>query len=339
MPRYPTHDQPRRNKNFILIFFIGLIVLLLTVSFAVTSQTSGKRLIPISILALIAGVLFEGKRVSEKWSTVFSLTLVSLILSMLAFLPGKREHHYQFEDHIALWPYWFIIIFSIGSVFTHGDKIKPRLTEGITLLQSIAVVSWVVDYGIFATGGYFAKTLMGVCLLFSLYSAFHAFTYTQLTKRGRLTLSIWSSIIMLLFAIDNIYRVYQNDQIENTADISHGAYIALQFFLLGVSAIYIVGNFLMLMRFLSGKGSFFNAEYFRGLRELTNEHVDRYSHHQVSVGYSLMAAVFATGIFSSNHYYQILPRHLAVWLIFVIFPIFFNIGDNIRDSRCQYYRK
>jgi hypothetical protein len=265
MPRYRTDDQQQLQKNVIRVFFICAIVLVLTISFTVTSQTSGQRLIPISILALIAGVLFEGKRVAEKWSSLFSITLVSLIVSMLAFLPGKREHHYQFEDHVALWPYWFIAVFSIALVISHYEKVKPRLTEGITLLQSVAVVYWVIDYGFFNTGGYFIKTLMGIGLLFSLYSAFHAFTYTQLTKSGRLTLSIWSSLIMLLFAIDNIYRVYQNEQIENAVDISQGAYIALQFFLLGVSAIYIVENFLMLMRFMPGDGSFFNAEYFSRL--------------------------------------------------------------------------
>ena len=65
----------------------------------------------------------------------------------------------------------------------------------------------------------------------------------------------------MLFAVDNIFRVYQNEQIEN-AEISHGLYIGLQYFLLGVSSIYIVQNFLMLFGFFPGKGTFFNDGIF-----------------------------------------------------------------------------
>lgn len=327
MRRHENERRQQRNKNIVLVFFISLIVLLLIISFTVASEESGKRLIPVSILALIAGVLFESRRVSQKWSVVFAVALGSLVFSMLAFLPFRGESDYQIATHIEVWPYWFIVIFSIISIATHGDKVVPRLTEGITLLQSIAVTYWVIDYGFINTNNYFLETLMVIGVLFSLYSVFHAFTYTTLTRGSRLTLSLWSSVIMVLFAIDNVYRVYQNEQVENTADISHGTYIALQFFLLGISAIYIIQNFLMLVGFLPGKGTFFNAEYLRDVRELKKEHIKRYSEHQVSIGYSLLCALFASAVFVLNYYYQILPRHLAIWTVFVIFPLFLSTFD------------
>lgn len=278
-------------------------------------------------MALIAGVLFEGRRVSQKWSTVFAITLGSLVFSMLAFLPGKGEHDYQISNHIELWPYWFIIIFSIFSIGMYGDKVIPRLTEGITLLQSIALTYWVIDYGFINSTGYFIKTVMGIGIILSLYSAFHAFTYTTLTNAGRLILSLWSSVVMVLFAIDNVYRIYQNELIENTAAISDGAYIALQFFLLGISAIYIIQNFLMLVGFLPGKGTFFNAQYFRDVRQLKNDHIDRYSDGQIAIGHSLLCSLFASAAFALNYYYQIFPRHLAIWTVFVVFPILVKIFD------------
>src|SRR5688500_5993347 len=160
MRRRENEPRQQLNKNIVLAFFIGLIVLLLTLVFVVGSQEAGKRLIPISIIALIAGVLFEGRRVSQKWSTVFWITLGSLVFSMLAFLPGRGEHDYEIGVHIELWPYYFIILFSIFSIATLGDKVVPRLTEGITLLQSIAVTYWVIDYGLINTPSYFIRALM-----------------------------------------------------------------------------------------------------------------------------------------------------------------------------------
>lgn len=319
------------SKPYIIV--IGLLLLALVVFVGFRMHTSNRRLIPISVLAIIAGVIFEGKRISDKWSTVLFTALGAFTFSFLAFLPSKREHNYNFENHIEMWPYWFIIIFALFSIAFHGDKIISKLTEGITLLQSIAVVYWVVDYGFINTNNWFLKSLMFIGLVFSLYSVFHAFSNAILSRTSRLTLSIWSSIIMMLFAFDNIYRVYQNEQIENTADVTHGFYIGIQFFLLGVSCIYIVQNIIMLMGFLPGKSTFFNAQYFRDLEELKNTHVKRYSDKQVSILHSSFCMFFTGIIFFLNYHYQILPRHVAIWAVFVIFPFVLMIYDYATSKR------
>jgi hypothetical protein len=134
---------------------------------------------------------------------------------------------------------------------------------------------------------------------------------------------------MMLFASDNIYRVYQNEQIENTADITHGLYIGLQFFLLGVSCIYIIQNFIMLMGFMPGRGTFFNKQYFRDIKELKKDHVKRYSDRQVKILHSFFCILFTGTIFLLNYHYQILPRHVAIWIVFVIFPFILDIYDYV----------
>ncbi len=313
------------QKNNPLVIFIGLLVLVLTVYVVYRINMSSRRLIPISVIAIIAGVLFEGKRLSDKWSTVFLTALGAFVISFVAFIPGRREHDYDFENHIAMYPYCFIILFALFSIVFHGDKVIPKLTEGITLLQSIAIIYWVIDYGFINTDSVVLKSIMIVGLLFSIYSIFHAFTHTVLSRTNRLTLSIWSSIIMVLFASDNIYRVYQNEQIENTADITQSFYIGLQFFLLGVSCIYIIQNFMMLIGFFPGRGSFFNAQYFRDLKQLKSDHINRYSATQVSILHSFVALIFTGTFFLLNYHYQIISRHLAIWIVFVIFPFILMI--------------
>jgi hypothetical protein len=317
-----TNSRRKSSKGFDLnpyLIVVGLLLLALTI-YGFRLQSSSKHLIPISVIALLAGVLFESKRLTEKWSTLLLSGFGSFIFSFFAFLPGKKEHIYNFEVHIAIWPYMFIFFFIFFSISFHGDKIIPKLTEGITLLQSIALIYWVVDYGFVDIDSLFLKSLMVVSLLFSLFSVFNAFTHTILSRTSRLTLSIWSSIIMLFFAAENIYRVYQNEQIENTADLTHGLYIGLQYFLLGISSIYIVHNFLMLSRFLPNKNRFFNSEYYRDIKKLKSDHIKRYSDRQVSILHSLFCFLFTSTIFFLNYYYQILPRHVAIWTVFVVFP-------------------
>jgi hypothetical protein len=328
-------DQSRRNNNIALIVGISLLSIILFLIFTSVSSQSGKTLIPISIVALIAGLLFEGKRLSEKWSTVFYITIGSLAFSFFAFVPGKHERHYNIEDHVAMWPYLFIFIFAILSVIAHGDKVVPKLTEGITLLQSIAVIYWVVDYDLFAIQSYFVRSLIIIGLIFSSYSLFHAFTYSTLTRTRRLALSLWSSVIMCLFAVDNILRVYQNEQIENTVEITHGLYVALQFFLLGVSSIYITQNLMMLWGYLPGKGTFFNSKYFADVRELNDQHIKRYSDDQVYIGHSIICSILSIALFAVNYYYAILPRHLAIWAVFAIVPLLMSTFQS-RTSESKY---
>jgi hypothetical protein len=323
---------PQRNVNLFLIF-VGVLTLALTTYVSFRLYESGRRLIPISVITIIAGVIFEGKRLSDKWSTVLLTALAAFIFSFFAFLPGKRERVYDFENHIEMWPYWFIILFAIFSIAFHGDKVIPKLTEGITLLQSIAVIYWVIDYGFIEINNTIVKSLMGIGLMLSIFSVFHAFTPAILSRTSRLTLSIWSSIVMMLFAADNIFRIYQNEQIENTADFSHALFIGLQFFLLGVSCIYIIQNFMMLMGFLPGKGTFFNAEYFRDLIELKRDHIERYSDRQVSFFHSLFCLVVVSALFYLNYNYQILPRNFAIWTVFIIFPFILNLFEIARHRK------
>lgn len=315
------------------VFLLGIILLMLSAGILYRLHISHKRLIPISILALMAGLFFESKRFTDSWKPIGLKALGAFVFSFLAFFPGKREHNYDFENHIQIWPYYFILIFILICIIVHGDKVIPKLTEGITLLQSIAVIYWVLDYGFMTIDNWFLKVVLLIGLLYSLYSLFHAFTHSELSRKSRLRLSIWSSIIMLLFAVDNIYRVYQNEQIENAEDIPYKAYIVLQYFLLGISSIYIVQNFLMISGFLPGKGTFFNKEYYRDIKRLKDDHVKRYSDKQVSILYSFFCVLFTGTIFVLNSYFQILPRNMAIWIVFVFFPYVLIVYDYATRSK------
>jgi hypothetical protein len=314
---------PKSTKGFTLKPYMvagGAILLMLTIYIVFRMHISESRLIPISVMALIAGVLIEGKRLSGKWHTVWLSALGSFVASFLAFIPSKGEHEYNFESHIEIWPYSFIFIFAMVSIIFHGEKIIPKLTEGTTLLQSIAVIYWVIDYGFITSENWLLRGLMMTGLLFSFYSLFHAVTRVSLSRTSRLTLSIWSSIIMMLFGFDNIYRVYQNEQIESAADFSQALYTGVQYFLLGISSIYILQTFLMLTGFMPGKQTFFNGQYFHDLKELKDTHVRRYSEKQIDSMHSLFCIIFTGTVYVLNYYYQMLPRHIAIWLVFVIFP-------------------
>ena len=306
--------------NINLLLTIGGILASIFFGYVIyRTYQSERTLISIMIIPLILGIIFENKRLSSDWKTIALKILGALLLSIFAFMPGKRERNYNFENHIEFWPYVFIFIFVLFSMIFHEKKIIPKLTEGITLLQSISIIYWIVDIGFLNFQNVFAYILIGIGLIFSAVSFIHAFSYIKLTRNARLFLSIWSSIIMIIFAIDHIYRVFNFNYFVHYKMLNEGLNI-LQYFLLGVSLIYIFQNAYMLLVYLPDRHSWYGKEQMKDIRKMNKTHIDRYSNTQIKIIDALIALIFTSGIYYLNYQYKVMPRHTLIWLLFWIFP-------------------
>ena len=282
---------------------------------------SERSLLSIMTIPLILGIVFENKRLSSDWKAITLKILGALLLSIFAFMPGKRERSYNFENHIEIWPYFFIFFFVLISVIYHEKKIIPKLTEGITLLQSISIVYWIIDIGFLNFKNVFAYVVMAIGLIFCVITFIHAFSYLKLTRSTRLFLSIWSSIIMIIFAIDHIYRVFNFNYFVDYKMLNDGLDV-LQYFLLGVSLIYIFQNALMLLEYFPSKRRFYNEGHMKDIRKMNKTHIDRYSKSQIKISDSLLALMFTTGIYYLNYKNHIMPRHTLIWLVFWVLYMF-----------------
>ncbi len=285
------------------------------------------------LLPLIAGVIFENRRLSSDWNTILLKILGSVFLSFIAFLPYKREDIYSFENHIREWPYWFISFFVLMSVIYHEKKIIPKLTEGITLLQSISIIYWIIDIGFLNDNNVFSITLMGIGLMFCLLSFLHAFTYMRLTKNWRLTLSIWSSLIMIIFAMDHIYRVL-NFTLFIEYQLLNEILNILQYFLLGVSLIYIFQNANMLMVYLPDRSGAYGKSQMIEIRKMNENHIKRYSLKQINIGDAFLVLIASSIIYYLNYEYKLMPRHTLIWSVFWIAP-FLVIGRKLVTKKTR----
>lgn len=306
----------------------GVLGLALTIYIGYRASISDRKLFSVSLIALFAGLLFESIRVSGSWKTVAGIFAGTYLFSLFTFLPGKRERVYNFENHIEIWPYIFIFIFALFFGITYKDKVTAKLTEGVTLLLSISLIYWAVDYGFINYHNWFSISLMILGLLLSIFSIVNALTHIRLSRTNRLTLSVWSTIIMIAFAFDNIFRVFSNPDIESSY-LSDGFYIGLQFFLLGVSAIYIMQNYMLLAAFLPSK----NGNYKNDFKENKNDHINRYSDKQVNIVQSLFCILFTGTSYWLNHKFQILPRHTMIWLMLFIFPFVLHLISLLKGQK------
>lgn len=299
--------------------FMGIILIPITLLMIYHVVNPSGRLIPLSIIALIAGVILESKLLSEKWSVVLNIFLLSFLLSFMSFMPGENEEPYDLDFHIMEWTYYFLFFVIIITASFNKEKVIPRLSEGVTLIMSMAFIYWIIDHNFLSTSSFLILMFMYTGILIAVFAIINAFLSIPLTKSFRLFLSIWSSMIMVVFAIDNIYEIYRSGQIEDSVFFLDKLIIGLKYFFLGVSSIYIAQNIIMIVGYLPSRYRFFNDEYFLDIKKISNDHVRRYSEKQSDFNLSLLILMVITAFFSLNYIYHFLPANTAVWVVFFLF--------------------
>ena len=321
-------ELPIHKKWSTYFYLLGFFLLLFLIYIIYRVQISERKLFTLSFIPLLLGIIYENKRLSTDWKIIALKILGSLILSFFAFLPGKHERNYIFENHIEAWPFTFLAFFILISVIFHDKKVVPKLTEGITLIQSISIIYWIFDFNLFDNLNVFSLSLISISFLISFYSLVHAFTYIPLSRNHRLYLSIWSSIIMIIFATEHIFSVFNNQNIEDK-DTLNGSILTLEYFILVISSMYILQNFFMLAEYLPSRNRFYDKTHMTSIKAMNKTHIERYSEKQVLKFDSFLCLLYCSTFYLINYKYQIMHRQTAIWIVILTLPYFIYLKEKI----------
>lgn len=302
-----------------IVFF--LLSLLLTYVIVLKGLEYNKRLFTWSFIALFLGLLLESYFIFRKLNSILNCFTASFFVSLFTFLPGKKERIYSLENHIELWPYFFLISFIIGVIFLKQKEVTTKQTEGTTLLQSIALLYWLFDQKGFDYPDFPKALILFVAIGAILFSLLNALTKINLGTSNRLFLSIWSSFVFICLAVDNIIRVFGNGDIDQQNSLVTSIEVAIQYFFVGISSVYVVQNIYMLLAFFPDR----NTKYRQTLYVAKKMHLDRYSDLQVSTIDTLLCICYCAIFFVSNSFYNFIPRHTMIWFVIVTFPILLHL--------------
>ncbi|HJR99917.1 MAG TPA: hypothetical protein VJ780_03175, partial [Flavobacterium sp.] len=290
---------------------------------------------------LILGLIFQGKRLYGTWRPLIENFVIAIGGGFFIFIISHKGIN-NIGEKIYFITYAFLLFFILAFLakFKKSRKlIIPKLTEGITLMYSIAIIYWLVDFSrdyVYAKIGY---VFFFIVFCMSIFSIINAFTKIPLSKTNRFLLSLWSSVAMILFALDYIIRVFKNGEISDALSFQQVIFIFLQYFLLGVSSVYIAQNISMIFGFLPDKNEK-SYRYSRRIKALKKDHIDRFSEEQVSVWYSLFCVIFSAALFWINYQYQFMNRQSIIWIVFVLFPILIYCFEYVvkiirKQNQCQ----
>lgn len=288
------------------------------------AHSSGEGELPVMVLPMVAGVIFENWRLSRNWKAIQVKLVVALLGSLFAFAYGKGEVAYDFERHLTFWPFFFIFLFVMYSVFFHEDRSVVGMGKGVTLLQTSALLYLLIEREWYAMLTGMWAVLLVVIVIFTAFTLYRVFSKRKFTDQQRLALSLWSSFIMLIFSADLIYRVLISTSSEPFLS-TNGMLEALHFFLLGVSSIYILRNLQMLTIYLPHDGHFYDGTHRAIIKKLNKLHIARYSKSLLPSVDAVILLLLALLLYSLNYFYAFLPDYTLIWTVFWISPLLISL--------------
>ena len=132
---------------------------------------------------------------------------------------------------------------------------------------------------------------------------------------------------MMIFAVDNIIDVFNQPDLNATLNNTQMIDIGVRYFLLGVSSLYMMQNYLLFIAFIPGKKDkyFSDSERIsaaaRELEQSRQDHLSRYSDDQVPFSLAVLCILYASAIFGINYFYNVVSKQSAIWLVFFSFPL------------------
>jgi hypothetical protein len=280
---------------------------------------------PIGSLTLAYAAFVMGTMLQLLWltrspSTVASMSFVALGGSLFGFLPWRGEHRYSYQQHLDAWPLFFAGMLLLEMVIFYHKQLTARLGEGATLLHSIVFFYWMLDrYGT-GSGAIVWVVVAAVPLAYALVNAWSDLPLSQPVRLG---LSVWSTIVMAALAFQSVGIVLAMGSVEGhlrAHDLEGGASAFAQYFLLGTAGSYMLTNLMMLVGYLPGKQEFFNRAYFKRARELSREHVDRFSPEQVPKGEATVMVVAVCAYLAVHWLFRPFETPVAISILLTAVP-------------------
>jgi hypothetical protein len=281
----------------------------------------------VSIAMLFVGMLVESLRLSKSWKVTSLIFVGAYLFSLFTFLTIQNKSTYNINILVDALPFMFIFYFTLIFALIFKDKVTAKLTEGITFLQTLAIVYWILDSPLLTYNNWWIYLILAVVGILSVFSFLNALTKMHLSENFRILLSMWSSIIMMVFALDNIIDVFNQPEYSTKFSYTQMLHIGLEYFLLGVSSLYIMQNYLLLIAFIPSKKDNYitDAERIsiaaRELEQSRQDHLSRYSNDQVPVILAIFCILYASAIFGVNYFYDVISKQSAIWLVFFTFPL------------------
>lgn len=305
---------------------LGILLLCFIISLPFSENTINNSFSPTALLALLAGLVYESNRFKGNLFTVFLISGLSISITFVISLTQKEFENASINIY-QTWPLQFIFFFSLANLMVNEDMVRKKQTEGMNILLTTTFVYWLFDNDGFQDGELPYFSAAGIGLIFLLNTAMKGFRKSAPSRISRLFSSILGTILMLIFSIDFVFNSFQNGTIGFSSDIFQNLYIGIQYFILGISAIYFALSIFLLFEIVPGRHNFFDAIYFQNLKNLAIILIHSQTKSKARFGVALFYIAFPSILFATNYFLVFMPRPYLIWVVLVSAPLLIHLYD------------
>ena len=124
-----------------MAFALGILAF--TVYMIYKAIVSERKIFSLDFLAILLGLVFEYKRITEKWSTILWTALAAIVPSFWILGLGAKAQ-LSTDDYLQAWPYAYLGSFVLIAIVVKFFTVTRTITEGISLLLTLAVNYWII---------------------------------------------------------------------------------------------------------------------------------------------------------------------------------------------------
>ena len=305
------------GKHFIAAVLIGLAIfvgLIVAGGSTVVRAAVSQPAFFWPILALTAGLLFEGYRITRNgWQAAWTGLAALIAGSLLGGLPIRGMEADGINLYLFAGP--FVMAYCTIFLAMNRRRVTPYRSEGQAWLLSLCFVYWLVDlYRTQAIPGWLF-CITGLALVPVGISGFHAFLRLALSETVRMWLSVWCVFVTLVLGTNSVISVLFPSLNWGSSESFDYPIRILSFFLLGISAIYVVNNLRQVLEILFWRGYAKKEK-----RKVRRRHFLRFSKRQLPGWQAACCLAYAAVVFGLNMRYGVMPRITAIWFVIVSFP-------------------
>lgn len=313
--RKKPRNKKRRDLPKIIIGLVALVALF-SLYIAYRIVITKQPLMSLSFLALCLGIAYESHQINKNYLENCFYLGAAYLVSLSSFLPSKHEDYYNFDHHLESWFYFLILCYLIIFILAQRSKVIAQLTESNALVVSLCFIYWLIEIQLFYVKNSIVVLLPFSAVCFALFCLMHAFLKIPLTQNNRFIMSLGTTIIVSILSVTHFFQIFQNVDISLANTWQNTFLATFQYFLLGISTIYLVQNLLLLIEFLPSRST---TNYSAELKQAFEQHTQRFSNQQSSYSSALLCLILPICLFSINAIVQFFNPLMMVWL--VIFTI------------------
>lgn len=285
---------------------------------------SDQQFIPFSMFALIAGLIYESYRITKSYEQILIYSLISYVISLLAFLPDKNEISYSFDTHFKIWIFFYLFTYLLIFIFQHDKKTTATIGEGTSFLFYMAFVYWLYEHHLLNVDHLLIQILTALILVYSFFAMIHAFSTIPHRAMSRFVLSVATSIVIFTLCLNHIFQLYAQGDLSLERTLSQNLILCIQHFLLGTSAIYLFQNMMLLLAFLPNK---YSSSYIQDLKDTAQNHIDRFSESHISLIQAFICFGISIMAYTLNIFLKVLHPNTIIWLVIFICPMIVQYFD------------